>query len=243
MKQPDLFGGVPDITPPGERNDGDAYFTPHFATRALIDYLGGFEPGHGRLVGRDGSPVRIWEPCAGAGHIRDQLVRAIPSADVVASDVYPRAPGIFTADFLGSLDFLAKAFGRFDWIVTNTPYTLDDPKHGKVTAADFVRRALEVCDRVAVLLRVAWLEPANDRFALYLDEPPTDYVVLPRVNYIGAPDGNNQTSIWYVFDKLARLELGRAPHRGHYAAVHHYGPEIRDLNYRFPNEERNPRCL
>lgn len=179
IAQPDMFG-APDVG--GERDDFDRYFTPPWATLALMNYLGG------RLRGT------IWEPCAGQCHIANVLRDAGHS--VVATDINPHE----------SLDDGAHNFlhdeaeivtdSRPNWIVSNPPY-----RWGPYTATDFVRHALEIAvDGVAMLLRLSWLEPCEERVDLFRSDPPKDLLILPRVHYLGAPGSNNQTSVWCIWE-------------------------------------------
>lgn len=214
--QPDMFG-APDVG--GARDALDRYFTPPWATRALVDYMGD------RLT-----RGRVWEPCAGNGHIVDVLREA--GCDVLASDILPGRDDIIRHDFMGQ-----GPPAECSLIVTNFPYLTDltavrELVDGRVqwklvtgdekTAADFVQRALDVLPddgTLACLLRLAFWEPCEDRAELYQQTPPTDYVVLPRVHYLGAPKNNNQTSVWFVFDKSKRTGAGGYVRVKHYSAA------------------------
>lgn len=204
--QPDMFGAS-DVTAEG-RDPLDRYFTPAWATRPLIDYLGT------RLQGL------VLEPCAGAGHIVDVLrAHAEYVYRVLESDIAPSRPGMMTRDFLST-----SVLPIPDWIVSNPPYTTD-----QCNAADIVAHALDLCPRVAMLLRLGWVEPTKGqvgevgRWELFFrDRPPTDMIVLPRVNYIGAPNQNNQTSVWVIWDHAAA---------DHVCRTVWYGPEIREPGY------------
>lgn len=200
-RQIDMLG-APDVGV--TRDKRDRYFTPRWPTLALLDYLGD------RLSGL------IWEPCAGHGHIVEVLREV--GHEVWASDITPHPSLDDQHDFMrtdaheGYVDYV-------DWIVTNPPYTTDE-----CTATEIVRHALELATvGVAMLLRLSWLEPCDDRVDLLMTDPPTDYVILPRVNYIGAPSGNNQTSVWCVWD--------RRRGSGGYTRVKHYPADIRKPTY------------
>lgn len=214
--QPDMFG-APDVG--GERDANDRYFTPPWATRALIDHLG--ERLHGL----------IWEPCAGHGYIVDVLRDGGHS--VLATDILPHEALDGVHNFLDMEPSASLREGvRFEgykavasvsqphWIITNPPYTT-----AICTATDIVRHALETFPRssVAMLLRLSWLEPCDDRAALLLDYRPTDYIVLPRVHYIGAPGNNNQTSIWMIWDRSEKWRWDHAQEG--FATVKHYTAE------------------
>lgn len=174
------------ILPPDEidgRDPYDRYYTPAWASRVLLGYMGS------RLSGS------AWEPCAGAGHILDVLLEH-EALRVIASDIAPARADVDQADFLTC------TAPPVDWIVTNPPYSTRF-----ATAADIIRRALDVAQvGVCALLRLSWLEPTDDR----RDMLPgvTDVLVLPRVHYINAPPANPSTSIWLVWDKRRSVGAG-----------------------------------
>ena len=195
--------GAPDVG--GVRDALDAYYTPSWCTRALIDYLGP------RLRGV------VWEPCAGNGAIVDVLrAHAEFVHTVLASDIAPRRDDISQANFLDcEHGFFGTLAPIVDTICTNPPYSTDTG-----TATDCVEKAIQLAPNVAMLLRIGWLEPCEDRCELLTKRPPTDIIILPRVNYIGAPKGNNQTSVWVIWSD-------GEPRR----PTHTYGPEIRGDGY------------
>lgn len=204
MHQLDMIGHEPpgDLEVGGKRDPYDRYFTPPWATRALIDHLG--ERLHGL----------IWEPCAGHGYIVDVLRDAGHS--VLATDILPHEALDEVHNFLEPCAYSP----GMRWIITNPPYTT-----AICTATDIVRHALEAFPRssVAMLLRLSWLEPCDDRAALLLDYRPTDYIVLPRVHYIGAPGNNNQTSVWMIWDRSEKWRWDHAQEG--FATVKHYTAE------------------
>jgi hypothetical protein len=80
------------------------------------------------------------------------------------------------------------------WIITNPPY--NTPNYH---AADFVSRALSVAQRgVAMLLRLSFKEPCQNRYQLLRDHPPTLEQVIPRPRYV---DGSTDsvTSVWLIW--------------------------------------------
>src|SRR5215831_576694 len=112
----------------------DLYETPTCATEALLRV--------------EKLPPRIWEPACGRGAI----VRVLRAAghEVVASDIANygipiTAPGYWGRDFL--LERMAPL--GTGCILTNPP--------GKI-ATKFARHALNLCPRVILLLRLAFLE-------------------------------------------------------------------------------------
>jgi hypothetical protein len=108
----------------------DLYCTPPVAVDALLRV--------------ETLPHYIWEPAAGRGTIVNVLRDA--AHVVIASDIMHRTfPLNFEADFLT----LTKAPPRTEMILTNPPYEY---------ATQFVERALRLCPRVIMLLRLAFLE-------------------------------------------------------------------------------------
>jgi hypothetical protein len=189
MIQRPLFDlGLP--TWDGEGRDPlDRYYTPEWATQALLDYMGD------RISGV------VWEPCCGADMI-GRVVRHHPGVtDVLRSDVDPDAACNVRLDFLSG-----NPPRDFDWLITNPPYVI--PYNGRTaTASDFVRRALQYsCGGVAMLLRLSWLEPCQEREDIFRKSPPTDVLILPRVQFINAPGSNNMTSVWVIWDHARKGE-------------------------------------
>ena len=108
----------------------DVYETPPEATRALLAV--------------EKLPHWLWEPAAGPGAIVSVL-RAAGHA-VIASDVMDYGfPLHFQRDFLDTTAALIDV----EAIVTNPPYR---------DAQQFVAHALDLCPRVVMLLRLAFLE-------------------------------------------------------------------------------------
>jgi hypothetical protein len=112
----------------------DLYETPPEATRALLKV--------------EALPRYIWEPACGRGAIVNELRGAghqVVASDAVDYGIPITAPGYWGIDFLQE----RTAPARTEMILTNPPYRL---------AAQFVRHALELCPRVVMLLRLAFLE-------------------------------------------------------------------------------------
>lgn len=203
----DLF----DLGPPQWDGDGrdplDRYYTPEWATEELIKYLGS------RLFGS------VWEPCCGADMIGRAVREHGPVSHYLGTDVDPKATTIemrrnddgvwemenfdfSPVDFLNDVhpgDLSLTSLDTYDWIVSNPPYTIPY-KNGKATAADFVEQALMYRCRVAMLLRLTWLEPTLDREELFRENPPTDVLILRRVQYLNSGSQNMCTSAWVIWD-------------------------------------------
>lgn len=172
------------------RDHLDRYWTPAWCVRALLARLR-LAPG-----------TRVLEPCVGqeariAGVLRDA------GCEVVTGDIDPEASAHFHWDFPAEVALrpaaLIGAVGPLDWIVTNPPYITST-----TSAADVVAAALVVCPRVAVLLRVGWLEPCADRLDLLQNNPPKHVIALPRPAFDGPTTRRGghtapQANAWFVW--------------------------------------------
>jgi hypothetical protein len=162
-----------------DRGD-DLYETPRVVTEALI-----------RAERLD---HRIWEPAAGKGAIVDVLRGA--GHDVVATDLVDYGiPGQQSGrDFL--LEYRAPV--GVECIITNPPYKLAD---------EFVAHALELCPRVVMLLRLAFLEsvrrtPILDsghlvRVHLFKRRCP----MMHRDGWTGPKITSAMAFAWFVWDR------------------------------------------
>jgi hypothetical protein len=112
-----------------EERGADLYSTPAAAVEALLR--------------AEQLPYRIWEPAAGRGAIVNVL--RTHGHDVIATDLHDYGvPGQ-----QAGCDFLAARAAPDGADVTNPPF---------MHANEFVERALELCPRVVMLLRLAFLE-------------------------------------------------------------------------------------
>lgn len=190
----------------GGRDPLDRYYTPEWATQALVDYLGS------RFKGM------IWDPCCGKDW-GGRVMRAGKHVEgYYGTDIDPDATCGYGRPGTEALELFAERFGfmdwhlaeHVDWIATNPPY-----RAGDLVASDFVRHALRYCGdtSVAMLLRLTWLEPCGDRVDILTDDPPTDVLILPRVNFIGAPGSNPCTSVWVIWDRCKKQPTRTAWHR------------------------------
>jgi hypothetical protein len=125
------------IRHPDSVRGNDLYETPEVATLALLR--------------AEALPQMIWEPACGPGAI----VRVLRDAGhrVIASDLADYCSP--DQDHAGR-DFLLerRAPDGVEMIVTNPPFKL---------AAQFAAHALSLCPRVAMLLRLSFLESGNEK--------------------------------------------------------------------------------
>jgi hypothetical protein len=125
--------GINQRAPLSLRGD-DLYETPDVAVHALLRV--------------ESLPQYIWEPACGPGRIVNVLRSA--GHTVVGSDLvdYGDPTHFYRRNFLSE----SKAPDRCQVILTNPPYKL---------ANQFVAHALELCPRVVMLLRLAFLESSR----------------------------------------------------------------------------------
>lgn len=157
----------------------DRYYTPAWATRALLERI-------------DVEGLGVSEPCAGDLHIHQVLCEYAPEW-VNLTDVYPQYSDV---EFCDATDpgMTYMMHGDSDIVITNPPYNADTG-----SASDVISTLLEALDcDVWALLRLSFLEPCGDRFELL--ERMDRTIVLPRVHYTGpavSESGSNpETSVW-----------------------------------------------
>jgi hypothetical protein len=166
--------------PLAERGD-DVYMTPPVATAALLRHV--------KL------PHRLWECACGDGTgILDPLRAA--GHQVIGSDLvdYERPDCFWRRDFL----LERKAPAGCEGIVTNPPYKLVE---------QFVEHALDLCPRVIMLLRLAFLE-SEKRCAILEDRGLARVLVfrkrLPmmhRLGWEGRKANSGMAFAWFVWDR------------------------------------------
>jgi hypothetical protein len=157
----------------------DLYETPPEATRALL--------------GVEQIPHCVWEPAAGRGAIvrvlRDHG-HAVIASDIINYDF----PLHFVRDFLT----VTKVPAGTELILTNPPYQ---------QATEFVPRALKLCPRVIMLLRLAFLE--SERRSALLDHGMLARVhvfknrlpMMHRDGWAGPRASSAIALAWFVFDR------------------------------------------
>ena len=173
--------------PTAQRDALDRYYTPQWVTEALLEHV--------HVTGF------VLEPCAGMGGIADVLERR--GRPVIRCDIDPtasvenRVHDFLSDPYVGGFKM---KYAAPSWIITNPPYVTPD----KRKASDFVRRALGIAPRVAMLLRLSWLEPCADRADIFKDTPPSRLIILPRIAFKGPGGKGNRTdsvtSAWIVWD-------------------------------------------
>jgi hypothetical protein len=157
----------------------DLYETPAGAVRALLQ--------------AEALPHWVWEPAAGRGAIVSVLRNA--GHAVIASDIIRRDfPLHFVRDFL-TIDNVPDSA---EAIVTNPPFGIAD---------EFVARALRICPRVVMLLRLAFLESVRRTSILEAAGLACVHVFRKRLPMMhrdgwGGPRASSQTAFaGFVWDR------------------------------------------
>ena len=122
-----------------------------------------------------------WEPACGDGRIAKML------GCERATDIRPETGAG------GGIDFLLEQC-EVDFIVTNPPYSL---------ALQFVKHALECAPKVAMLLRLQFLE-GKERRAFFAKWPPARiYVFSERLNCDPDSDGKGgmMCFAWFIWER------------------------------------------
>jgi hypothetical protein len=162
-----------------ERRD-DLYETPEVATRALL------------LV--EQLPHHLWEPAAGRGAIVCVLRAA--GHEVLASDLvdYGDPTHFARRDFL----LERKVPNGCEAIVTNPPFKL---------AEQFVAHALDLCPRVIMLLRLAFMESERrtpileGRGLARIHQFRKRLPMMHRAGWEGRKANSGMAFAWFVWDR------------------------------------------
>lgn len=167
------------------RNKFDAYYTPEWCTRALLDNI----PYH--WIRRR----NILEPSAGTGAIT-KVVKEYSDHDGLVTQ-YDIDPSLDYGINLQHLDFTCAdavnkvRLPRWDIVIMNPPF-----KHASV----FIDHARLCAPIVCSLLRWTWLEPCGDRAEFLERFPPNKIIVLPRPKFKGT-GADQATAAWFIWEE------------------------------------------
>jgi hypothetical protein len=163
----------------------DQYFTPPFFTQVLLD------------LGVVGAGDALFEPCSGAGDIVSVLNQD-GSRTVVTNDIDASMPSDYNADARKPecFDFIRNHETPESWaIVTNPPFR---------SAFPIIQNAVASGARVvAMLVRLTFLEPTNERAPWLKENPPAWIVVLPRWSFLNNGKTDSATYAWVIWDREA----------------------------------------
>jgi hypothetical protein len=164
------------------RRTHDQYFTPASACEVLKRHWDGWE-----------SCSLLIEPCVGDGAI----VNAISHPNWFRCDISPQpdVPVNYVADMS-----LSESWGAIQQhygyaTITNPPFSC---------AFKILTNALWTCPKVAMLLRLSFLEPTRERGPWLAKNPPDLVIVLPRISFTGDGKTDSVTCAWMVWDKDAK---------------------------------------
>ena len=153
----------------------DAYYTPPALTQALLDE---FPEIRGYL---------LLDPCCGDGRMSQQILEAGRFRGAHLNDLARN----------GGLDATKREswhqWPRADWCVTNIPFC---------HSATIPFRAIEAGIPAALLMRISFLEPVEDR-QWVKRHPPTAMLALPRVSFDGSGQTDMATCAWFVWGPVA----------------------------------------
>lgn len=141
------------------------------------------------LIEHESFAGTIWEPACGDGAMSEIL--STTGCEVISTDLFDRGFGIVGEDFLTSER-------TADNVVTNPPYN---------AAEAFLDKALKVSQRkVALLLRLAFLEGGNRYRTIFKTRPPARvWVFSERITFYpkdALRKGSGTTAYaWFVWDK------------------------------------------
>lgn len=163
---------------PINRAEGDFYVTPRAATE--------------RFLAAEYIPSPCWEPACGNGAISRVLQDY--AIECISSDLYDRGYGEIGVDFISAPDRCVAS------VVTNPPFKL---------AQAFVERALALnCEKVAMLMRLLWLEGKARRLFFERTRLSRVWVHSSRVNvsrmgdnYGDGGHGGMVAFAWYVWER------------------------------------------
>lgn len=187
---------------PEGRNHLDQYFTPPECTHAFVNWLRGCKPNAEHqpfwatfatwfdLLESPG--VRVLEPCAGENYIADVLRDRFPEIDVQTADLDPKMP--VNRPGIDALTLAPEYIQGFQFVISNPPFNV---------APDILRRMIANCDRVAMYLRLSFLERCTDKRSRRDDllDKLAAVVVLPRHGFIKGKKGNDSLPCgWFLFD-------------------------------------------
>lgn len=174
------------------RTENDLYLTPGW----MVDHL--MREGVARTLQDDYdiSPPLLLEPCVGTGRIVQQTKLWVPDARWITNDI----DRSFEADTYedATTDAYWQRFGtteeRPDWVISNPPFS---------DAFDIVIRAYEVAKfAVAMLLRITWPEPTEERGDWLEEHPPTWEIKMRRWKFQrSSKSQDNATACWFVWIK------------------------------------------
>jgi hypothetical protein len=156
----------------------DQYFTPASATEELQKQI-------------DFSSSWVLECCNGDGGISKVLRTAVTKTN----DIDPDLDATYHLDAAKAESWKQFPAGAH-WVVSNPPFN---------QAPLIVPLALDYTEvGIAMLLRLSFLEPVENRGVWLNFYPPTNLIVLPRISFTGDGKTDNVTCAWMIWRKGQR---------------------------------------
>ena len=168
------------------RRKNDFYPTPKELTLALREHMGW-----------DGKKsLAFYEPCNGNGDI-SQILKYNPVHMVTTADIDPtlRADYLLDATSQWPKDITGSYSLGMDWVVTNPPF---NAAYGIIE--NLLSNKKYIKTGIAMLLRLSFLEPTNDRAEFLSLIPPTDLLVMPRTSFTKDGKTDSVTCAWMVWE-------------------------------------------
>lgn len=185
------------------RVDEDFYPTPAFMVDDLMDDLP-FE---------EYTSQAVLEPCVGTGVIVRAIQRRAPRSHFRTNDISRR----FEAD--DHADAAKDAYWRSesglwapDWVITNPPFNV--AIHIVTRALETIRQSPGLCRGVAMLLRISWAEPVEERAVFLEDHPPTRLIIEPRWSFKRNGKADSATCAWFIWSDSVAPGVRIARRRG-----------------------------
>lgn len=167
----------------GQRKKGDFYQTPYSMTEQILERM--------YLRPQDS----ILEPASGAGAITKVIKSFYPKNRLISSDINRQ---------VCNWDFLTHNFEeKFDWVITNPPYSLAD---------DFIRKAKRVGKKVLMLLPLNYLQGQRRYQEEIFNTLNSIYIFtrMPMLSEEIREDGKYKTGMqayaWYYWNSASNTE-------------------------------------
>lgn len=137
-----------------------------------------------------------FECCAGDGAIAAVLAKDNRLTEILTNDLDRTLPQTYHSDATDPRFWVGLGAGRDRprWVISNPPFS---------KAHLIVPPALATIGRVAMLLRITWLEPCDGREAFLARYPPWQLIVLPRISFTGDGRTDAATCAWFIWDRFA----------------------------------------
>lgn len=176
-----------------ERRALDRYYTPEWATQALLHTYPSIRG------------IKLLDPCSGSGAMATLVGQRF--GHVATNDIDPSVPADTRLDAADPALYTERPC----WVVTNPPFTAAGDICFQATRGTLTGSRLApggAVHGVAVLLRITFLEPCGSsptaprNGRLWLGRtPPTAQLVLPRIDFIGDGKSDSATACWFIWSR------------------------------------------